>query len=285
MSNSAVNVQSAPDWIEANRSDFSPPVCNKCMFNGQLFAFFVGGPNQRMDFHLEVGEELFYQVEGDMTLKIIEKNNKLRDIPIKQGEIFLLPGRVQHCPQRPANTVGCVIERARNSEELDCLRYYDDGIKNVLFERWFHLNDVVKDLPPIMREFREKKVEKQCKVPDPPAQAFQPNFDVHVPEPILLSSFIDGHLEEINTKSPYQLYGPPVNRSLVLLYGQGQHKVSTTEQRDMVIMTLRGEVNLKTANDNKSHNLQSFHMAHLKPNTSCDLNIPSGGVCITVQMP
>lgn len=63
----------------------------------------------------------------------------------------------------------------------------------------FHLNDVVKDLPPIMREFREKQAETLRQVQDPPARAFQPNFDVHVPEPILLSSFIDEHLEEIKS--------------------------------------------------------------------------------------
>jgi len=34
---------------------------------------YVGGPNSRKDYHMELGEEIFYQVKGDMCLPIIEK--------------------------------------------------------------------------------------------------------------------------------------------------------------------------------------------------------------------
>ncbi|RCN37883.1 putative 3-hydroxyanthranilate 3,4-dioxygenase [Ancylostoma caninum] len=108
-------------WIAENKEDFVPPVCNKCMFSEQLKVFFVGGPNSRKDYHLEEGEEFFYQKNGDMVLKVIERGHP-RDITIKEGEIFLLPSRVEHSPQRFANTIGFVVERTRENTEFDCVR-------------------------------------------------------------------------------------------------------------------------------------------------------------------
>lgn len=44
-----------PRWYEENKSEFSPPVCNKLMHRDQLSIMFVGGPNTREDFHIEHG--------------------------------------------------------------------------------------------------------------------------------------------------------------------------------------------------------------------------------------
>jgi 3-hydroxyanthranilate 3,4-dioxygenase len=74
--------------------------------------FYVGGPNQRKDYHLEEGEELFFMRKGDMVLKILEAG-KFRDVKIKEGDIFLLPGRIPQSPQCYSDTVGLVIERER----------------------------------------------------------------------------------------------------------------------------------------------------------------------------
>lgn len=74
-------------WIEENKSSFVPPVCNKLMYGaGQLKVMFIGGPNVRKDYHMEEGEEIFYQVKGDMVLKIVEKGVH-KDVPIKEGEV------------------------------------------------------------------------------------------------------------------------------------------------------------------------------------------------------
>ena len=50
--------------------------------------FYVGGPNQRKDYHLEEGEELFYMKKGDMVLKILEAGI-FKDVPIKEGEVLV----------------------------------------------------------------------------------------------------------------------------------------------------------------------------------------------------
>ncbi|KAG7229894.1 hypothetical protein INR49_009611, partial [Caranx melampygus] len=114
-----VNVE---DWIAENQNAFLPPVCNKLMHFSQLNIMFVGGPNTRKDYHIEEGEELFYQLKGNMCLKVIE-NGKHKDVHIKEGEMFLLPARIPHSPQRQVNTVGLVVERRRLLTETDCLRF------------------------------------------------------------------------------------------------------------------------------------------------------------------
>ena len=72
----------------------------------------VAGPNTRRDYHCEPGEELFYQLKGDITLKLIE-DGVPRDVIIHEGDTFLLPANTIHSPRRPAGTMGLVVERQR----------------------------------------------------------------------------------------------------------------------------------------------------------------------------
>jgi 3-hydroxyanthranilate 3,4-dioxygenase len=85
--------------------------------------FFVGGPNSRLDYHLEEGDEIFFQIKGHMVLKVIEHGIH-KDIRICEGELFLLPAYVEHSPQRFEDSLGCVVERDRNDNEFDCVRLF-----------------------------------------------------------------------------------------------------------------------------------------------------------------
>lgn len=151
-------------WIKENRHLLKPPVGNQVVYsdNDDFIVMVVGGPNSRKDFHYNETEEFFYQLEGDITLRIIE-DDKPVDIPIKEGEIFLLPRRVPHSPQRPANTVGLVMEIKRNHGEKDGFMWFCDNCSNKLYEEYFELTDIVKQLPPIMDKFYSSTDLHTCK--------------------------------------------------------------------------------------------------------------------------
>jgi len=150
-------------WIDEHRHLLKPPVGNKMVYeDADFIVMVVGGPNSRKDYHFDEGEEFFYQVEGTMTLKIIE-NGKPRDIPIHAGEIFLLPPHVPHSPQRPANTVGLVIERKRTDGEMDGFQWYCEKCGNKLYEEFVPLTNIVTQLPPIFERFYNNADHCTCK--------------------------------------------------------------------------------------------------------------------------
>lgn len=150
-------------WIDDHREYLKPPVCNKQVFKDSEFIIMVvGGPNSRKDFHYDEGEEFFYQLEGDMLLKTMQDGEAI-DIPIREGEIFLLPPRVPHSPQRFANTVGLVVERQRRPEEQDGFIWYCESCHNKLHEEYFHLEDIEAQLPPVFERFFASEENRTCK--------------------------------------------------------------------------------------------------------------------------
>jgi len=167
------SVHNLKAWVEENRDQLKPPVGNKMVYKDREFlVMVVGGPNQRKDFHVEEGEEFFFQIEGDITLRIME-DGAAKDIPIREGEIFLLPARVPHSPQRPANTVGMVIERVRKAGELDHLRWYCESCGEILHDASFELEDLGSQLKPIIQTFYAEEALRTCKhcgeIMQPPA--------------------------------------------------------------------------------------------------------------------
>ncbi len=140
-------------WIEERRHLFKPPVGNQQVWIDREFMItVVGGPNSRTDFHINQGEEFFYQLEGDINLKILQAGAPV-DLPIRQGEIFLLPKNVPHSPQRPAGTLGLVIERKRREGEEDALLWICKDCHTELYRESFHCGDIVKDLLPVIDRF------------------------------------------------------------------------------------------------------------------------------------
>jgi len=155
-------------WIDDHRHLLKPPVGNKQVYleNEDFIVMVVGGPNGRKDYHWEEGEELFYQLEGDIVVKIIDENGQKKDIHIREGEMFLLPPRIPHSPQRPANTVGLVIERHRRKGEVDKLLWFCENCGNQLHEASFAMKDIVNELPPIMNHFMNSKELRTCNACD-----------------------------------------------------------------------------------------------------------------------
>ena len=151
------------NWIDKNRHLLKPPVGNQVVYEDTEFIIMVvGGPNTRKDYHIDEGEEFFYQLEGRMVLRIIE-NKKTKDININEGEIFLLPPKVPHSPQRFENTVGLVVERKRREDELDGFQWYCDECHTLLYEYFFPLTNIVTQLPPIFDGFWKDDDARTCK--------------------------------------------------------------------------------------------------------------------------
>lgn len=161
-------------WIDENRHLLKPPVGNQQVYKntGDFIVMVVGGPNSRKDFHYNESEELFYQLEGDINVRI-EEDGKIVDIPIKAGDMFLLPAKVPHSPQRGPNTVGIVVEKVRQGNETDGFLWFCENCNEKLYEEYFELTDIVSQLPPLMQRFYsdiEKRTCKKCgHVMEPPA--------------------------------------------------------------------------------------------------------------------
>ncbi len=150
------------NWVEENREFLKPPVGNKKIYEDQDFMIFVvGGPNARKDYHIDPSEEFFFQIEGDITLKIVE-DGEHKDVVIREGEIFLLPSMIPHSPQRPADTVGLVIEHKRAEGAEDGLRWYCESCGDVLYEESFYLTDIVGQLKAAITKFTNSKELRTC---------------------------------------------------------------------------------------------------------------------------
>lgn len=150
-------------WIEENRHLLKPPVGNKVVWqDGEFIVMVVGGPNNRKDYHYNQTPEFFYQVEGDMILKIMDGKSP-KDVHIKEGDIYLLPAKVPHSPQRVANTVGLVIEFPRFKKMKDALSWYCEKCSHLLYEKKFKMENIETDLPKIFESFYSKESRRTCR--------------------------------------------------------------------------------------------------------------------------
>jgi len=149
-------------WIEENRHLLKPPVGNKVVYEDtELIIMVVGGPNTRKDYHIDEGEEFFYQLEGGMVLRIME-NGKPKDLAINEGEIFLLPKNIPHSPQRFENTVGLVVEYQREPGALDAFQWYCDECNEMIHEVTLDLENIVTQLPPLFDAYWNNIEDRTC---------------------------------------------------------------------------------------------------------------------------
>jgi 3-hydroxyanthranilate 3,4-dioxygenase len=149
-------------WIDEHRPLLKPPVGNVCVWNSQFLVMVVGGPNARSDYHINPGEELFYQVEGDIVLRVLDEG-ATRDVPIRQGELFLLPALVPHSPQRPAGTIGLVIEQPRAHAEDHHLRWFCPSCRALLHDVAFRPVDIGKQIKEALASFHANEAHRTCK--------------------------------------------------------------------------------------------------------------------------
>ena len=142
------------EWIDDNRHLLKPPVGNKVVYeDGDFIVMVIGGPNSRKDYHY-----------------------RARDVPIKEGEIYLLPPKVPHSPQRGENTIGLVIEQKRPDGMLDGLQWYCENCNHSLYEEKFTLDNIETDMPVIFKNYYNDPEKRTCEncgaMMEPPAKAY-----------------------------------------------------------------------------------------------------------------
>jgi len=151
-------------WIKDNKDKLKPPVANKNMYplSDDYIVMVVAGPNARKDYHYNETEELFYQVEGDICVKI-QVDGKSVNVDIKEGEMFLLPAKVPHSPNRSEGSIGLVIERVREGTDYtDGLMWFCDNCNAKLFDEYFKLKNIEKDFLPVFKKFYASKDLRTC---------------------------------------------------------------------------------------------------------------------------
>ena len=154
-----------PKWIEENKHLLQPPVSNKNLYidSGDYIVMIVGGPNARKDYHYNETEELFYQLQGEITV-YIQENGKKKAMNLSAGDMFLLPAKVPHSPSRTENSIGLVIERKRENLGIkDGLLWFCDNCNHKLHEVYFELHNIEKDFLPHFKEYYNSEEKRTCK--------------------------------------------------------------------------------------------------------------------------
>jgi len=150
-------------WIDEHRDELKPPVGNRNLYKdaGDYIVMIVAGPNARKDYHYNETEELFYQIEGNITVRI-QEDGKAVDIPVNEGEMFLLPAKIPHSPMRSEGSIGLVVELKRSKDDKDGLMWFCDNCNNKLHESKFQLTNIEKDFLPRFKEYYGSNEMRTC---------------------------------------------------------------------------------------------------------------------------
>jgi len=155
----AFNLQ---QWIEDNRELFKPPVANKEVWPQSEFIFqIVRGPNARNDFHIDPGDEIFYQLEGTIRVDVVQEGQR-KSNTLNQGDVLLVPAGVPHSPLRPGGTWGLVVERKRHPGELDGILWFCDRCNAKLYEKSFLCQNIETEIKAAIEEFYASEQLRTC---------------------------------------------------------------------------------------------------------------------------
>ena len=107
-------------------------------------------------------QEGFYQIEGDILVKT-QQNGKLVEVPIKEGEMFLLPPKIPHSPVESEGSIGLVIER-KIKKDKDGLMWFSEKANALLYEEYFNLTNIEKDFLPVFKRFYSDEKLRTCPI-------------------------------------------------------------------------------------------------------------------------
>jgi 3-hydroxyanthranilate 3,4-dioxygenase len=125
-------------WIDDNRGDWGQR--RVIWQDSDFIAFVTRGPNRRKDYHVNPGDEIFYQLEGELHLHYL-KNDKRELAVLKAGDVFLMPKHTPHSPRRAAGSWTYVVERTRTKEEIDRFIWPCEKCGNTLYATEVRFDD------------------------------------------------------------------------------------------------------------------------------------------------
>jgi 3-hydroxyanthranilate 3,4-dioxygenase len=152
-------------WVEENRHLFRPPYkTNRVLAYYEDFVVMIlHGPNTRMDFHIEPGEEFFYQIHGDIDVHVKPENERRQVVKIREGEIFLCPGGLAHSPRRGEGTWGLVIERRRKQDEKEEFAWFCEKCDERVLSQTVAQGDVASQVTKVYAAFNADPAMRTCK--------------------------------------------------------------------------------------------------------------------------
>jgi 3-hydroxyanthranilate 3,4-dioxygenase len=151
-------------WVEEHQDLFSPPhktnrVLVTCM---DFIVMILNGPNVRLDFHVDPGDEFFYQIHGDMELHLKPKAERRQVVKIQEGEMFLCPAGLAHSPRRSAQTWGLLIERKRRPEETEQFVWFCEQCDAQVHAQTVSQEDFAGQVPRIYEAFNADSRLRTC---------------------------------------------------------------------------------------------------------------------------
>ena len=151
-------------WIEENRHLLKPPVGNKNLYvdSSDYIVMIVAGPNARKDYHYNETEELFYQLEGEITVYVQDEGEK-KAMTLNAGDMYLHTAKVPHSPNITEGSIVLVIERKRNHLPVkDGLLWFCDTCNHKLHEVYFELNNIEVDFLKHFNHFYNSEELRTC---------------------------------------------------------------------------------------------------------------------------
>lgn len=148
-------------WIEEHRDGFRKPVGNKVIWADTEFIAFVSGANSRNDFHVNPGDEIFFQLVGEIRVDLQIEGKRVIN-RVAPGDVLLVPAGVPHAPRRPEGSWGLIVERQRQPGELDGFAWHCESCNEKLHSVEFQLADIEQQFADMLREVDADEAKRTC---------------------------------------------------------------------------------------------------------------------------